>query len=68
MLNSVCVCVCVTNFLFYLIHFFLFTFYFIEKGKLKHATVSPEPRETKNIRSFKVSHLFSLYIILFFIM
>jgi len=40
-----------------------FLFYFIEKGKLKHATVSPEPGETKDIRSFKVSPLFSLYII-----
>lgn len=35
-------------------------FCFIEKGKLKHATVSPEPGETKDIRSYKVSHLFSL--------
>lgn len=43
--------------------FFLVTFYFIEKGKLKHATVSSEPGETKDIRSFKVSNLFSLYII-----
>lgn len=39
---------------------------FIEKGKLKHATVTPEPGETKDIRSYKVGHLFSLalYIIL----
>lgn len=35
---------------------------FIEKGKLKHATVSPEPGETKDIRSFKVILSFSWHL------
>ena len=44
---------------FYVINFFIFDkFCFIEKGKLRHANVSPEPGETKDIRSFKVSYLF----------
>ncbi|XP_027912113.1 DAR GTPase 2, mitochondrial isoform X2 [Vigna unguiculata] len=34
-----------------------------EKGKLKHATVSPEPRETKNIRSFKIGSHPNIYVL-----
>lgn len=37
--------------------FLLNCWFFIEKGKLKHATVSPQPCETKDIRSFKVCTL-----------
>jgi len=36
-------------------NFSLCNFCFVEKGKLKHATVSPEPGETKDIRSYKVN-------------
>ncbi|CAJ1958339.1 unnamed protein product [Sphenostylis stenocarpa] len=34
-----------------------------EKGKLKHATVSPEPGETKDIRSFKIGSHPNIYVL-----
>ncbi|WVY99935.1 hypothetical protein V8G54_026005 [Vigna mungo] len=34
-----------------------------EKGKLKHATVSPEPRVTKDIRSFKIGSHPNIYVL-----
>ncbi|KAK7243474.1 hypothetical protein RIF29_38271 [Crotalaria pallida] len=34
-----------------------------EKGKLKHAIVSPEPRETKDIRSFKIGSHPNIYVL-----
>ncbi|XP_052727173.1 DAR GTPase 2, mitochondrial isoform X2 [Vigna angularis] len=34
-----------------------------EKGKLKHATVSPEPRDTKDIRSFKIGSHPNIYVL-----
>ncbi|XP_052619641.1 DAR GTPase 2, mitochondrial [Lactuca sativa] len=34
-----------------------------EKGKLKHATVSPHPGETKNITSFKIASNPNIYIL-----
>ncbi|KAI9115949.1 hypothetical protein K1719_012879 [Acacia pycnantha] len=34
-----------------------------EKGKLKHATVSPEPGETRDIRSFKIASHPNIYVL-----
>lgn len=34
-----------------------------EKGKLKHATVSPEPGETKDIRSYKIASHPNIYVL-----
>ncbi|XP_061339029.1 DAR GTPase 2, mitochondrial [Gastrolobium bilobum] len=34
-----------------------------EKGKLKHATVNPEPGETKDIRSFKIGSHPNIYVL-----